>query len=434
MDAAIIKQQTVLEKLYLYLGLEGGSVKATYTDIASKIEKSVRQTTRIIKELAAEGRISVESKRGRSGGVIISFAGDYHKFDNTPKEKSPKRVPKKVKVSKFSLPEELKSRSSKSRADQYLQENHYQLSAFQKVRKDNRAGLQDFYVKLLADVYNRYSKLYNNSQRALDSFYLESSRITFSELFTFCYDNKINPVYYMSSVFGYYQHVSNGNSIPYPNAVFGEKAVQAYNNQIEYDRKAFDENKYYATEGHQSIKFGRDTNISALNYMLTKICVEHQDWGTIVDSASEIDSKEVAFLTNPDNEYLYKFLLQFKDDKKLYTSLIKYLSVVFNGRGSRISAVFNPSLTDMVSSSNIDEVIAGWVGQKDADTLSDSDKSEAFTKMNTRITGDFISLSKQVQDNRYYSFSDIISNMPDIIPLRYNSILPDLNKMKEGLM
>ncbi|MCA7081880.1 hypothetical protein LGL73_14135, partial [Staphylococcus aureus] len=67
----------------------------------------------------------------------------------------------------------------------------------------------------------------------------------------------------MSSVFGYYQHVSNGTSVPYPNAVFGEKAVQAYNNQIEYDRKAFDENKYYATEGHQSIKFGRDTNISA---------------------------------------------------------------------------------------------------------------------------------------------------------------------------
>lgn len=124
MDAAIIKQQTVLEKLYLYLGLEGGSVRATYTDIASKIEKSVRQTTRIIKELAAEGRISVESKRGRSGGVIISFSGDYHKFDNTPKEKAPKRVPKKVKVSKFSLPEELKSHTSKGRADQYLQEHH----------------------------------------------------------------------------------------------------------------------------------------------------------------------------------------------------------------------------------------------------------------------------------------------------------------------
>ena len=430
----LIKQQSVLEKLYLYLGLEGGSVKATYTEIASKVNKSVRQTTRIIKELAEEGKLNLTSKRGRSGGVVISFSGDYHKFNDTETPKVSKKAPKKVKVSKFSLPEGLRSKQEKGKADRYLAENNYTLSAFKAVRKDNKAALQDFYVKLLGNVYNRYSLLYNNSQRALNSFYLDPARISFSELLTFCYDNKINPVYYLSSVFGYYQFVSKGTNIPYPNAVFGEKAVEAYNNQLEYDRKSFDKNKYYDTDGHQSIKFSKDTVIVALNFMLKEVCVEHKSWETIVNLASEVDSKDVEFLTNPNNEYLYKFLEQFKSDDKLRNSLIKYLSAIFNGKGSRIGSVFNPSLTQIVRSSNIDDVLTGWVGKDNVALLSESDKQSAFSTMNNKIIPDFVALSKQVQDGRYYSFLDIIRDIPDIMPLKPNSNMPDLKKMKEGLI
>lgn len=361
----------------------------------SDFKENARTIRRYVNWLKDKNIADVETKRGRSGGYIITFDSGVVKFDNPDTPLNHKiKEPKKFKDSRV---KQHKYRGELLRdLNNEMSENGLSVDLFKKYDPKDYGNVFNGY--LLGRVYDTYTTCFIKENAVklgyksnIDFNYTQfphklfgsASLTSFTNLYKELKNKNINPVYYISALYSRYRYISESQGKrlkkPYVNSLLD--SMDVFLTQRNYDIKNFNTS---IADPHRSIEFRYNPVIVSLTNYFDNIMKKGIDktrefykndyisyasdsyaLGRSPESSFGKDQEALETITRNGSYWLDEAGKAIGNDPNYYTEISRLYGLTLKGSLSlyRADNMFDPvccgALGSLYSNYSIDDCLSG---------------------------------------------------------------------------